>query len=272
MKIYLSVDMEGITGVSSRDEVTMGEGAYRAAQQQMTAETAAAVRGALMAGAKEIWVKDAHWTGRNIEPTGLPSPDEARVRLIRGWSGHPFSMVEGLDETFDGVAFVGYHSAASRAGNPLSHTLASRLLAALRVNGELTSEFQLFAWAAALVQVPVLFLAGDEALCAEARGRAEGIATVATFQGRGAAILTEMPADSLVRIERGVAEAVRDRARKPIVALPEAFKVRITFRDPAEAYRRSFYPGCRWEQDTDVTYETTDGFELLRLMKFMTLG
>ena len=270
MKIFISADMEGVAGVSARDEVTKGEVDYAAAQAQMTAEVRAASLGAFSAGASEVWIKDAHWTGRNLDPAGLPAPEGKRLRLIRGWSGHPFSMVQGLDATFEAVGFVGYHSSAARGGNPLAHTLSSRLLAAVRVNGELLSEFQIFSWAASTVGVRVGFLAGDRALCETARRMNETIVTVETFEGVGASIVTLPPLEAVQKIQEGMARAVRDKAGR-VLPLPKRFDVALEFHDHAEAYRRSFYPGARPEGDFGVGFQSENWFEVLRLLKFMTL-
>ena len=91
MKIYISADIEGITGIAHWDEATRDHPAYAEFQQRMTAETAAACEAALGSGAQAIVVKDAHGTGRNILAEQLPAP----TQLIRGWSGHPYGMVQG---------------------------------------------------------------------------------------------------------------------------------------------------------------------------------
>ncbi|MBC8401034.1 MAG: M55 family metallopeptidase, partial [Candidatus Marinimicrobia bacterium] len=96
MKIYISADMEGICGSTNWDEANKDKGDYREFQQQMTAEVVAACEGALAVGADEIMIKDAHATGRNIIAAELPP----KTQLIRGWSGHPYSMVQELDESF----------------------------------------------------------------------------------------------------------------------------------------------------------------------------
>ncbi len=269
MKIYLSVDMEGITAVASREEVTKGEHDYLAAQVQMTRETSAACEGAFSAGASEVLVKDAHWTGRNIEPTGLVAPEGKRISLIRGWSGHPFSMVQGLDESFDAVGFIGYHAGAASDGNPLSHTLSSRVIAKLTINGVVASEFLLFSYAASLVKVPVVFLSGDRKLCEAAKRINEGLVTVPTFEGQGASIVSSAPDESIRNIRLGMETAVRLR-RGRVLPLPKEFSVEVTFKDHADAYRKSFYPGAKQTGDFDVRFEASDYFEVLRMLKFMT--
>ena len=94
MKVYLSADMEGITGVTHWNEVDPDKPDYAQFQKRMTEEVVSACRGALDAGAEKILVKDAHYTGRNILPADLPEEAE----LIRGWSGHPYSMVQELEK------------------------------------------------------------------------------------------------------------------------------------------------------------------------------
>ena len=102
MKIYISADIEGITGVAHWDEATNDKPEFSEFQKQMTAEIKAACEGAFSAGATEIYVKDAHGTARNILASELPQ----EVKLIRGWSEHPFSMVQELDETFDTAMMI----------------------------------------------------------------------------------------------------------------------------------------------------------------------
>ena len=140
MRVFLSVDIEGVAGISHWDEATKTHADYARFQDQMMAEAVAACEGALAAGATAITIKDAHGTGRNLRAEGLPRPAE----LISGWSGHPMSMVQGLDETYDAAAFIGYHAKASDGGNPLSHTLTGRVHW-MSVNGQRMAEFHLHA-------------------------------------------------------------------------------------------------------------------------------
>src|SRR5689334_13641392 len=118
MKLYLSADIEGITGIAHWDEADKAHADYRWFQDRMNREVAAACEGALLGGARAITVKDAHGSGRNLLPDRMPAP----VALIRGWSGHPYSMMQELDDSYAAVAFVGYHSPSTSGGHPLSHT------------------------------------------------------------------------------------------------------------------------------------------------------
>ena len=96
MKIYISADIEGTTGITDWEEAGKGHPTYQEFRERMTEEVVAACEGAIEAGAKEILIKDAHDSGRNIIAGRLPDC----AKLIRGWSGHPFSMVQELDESF----------------------------------------------------------------------------------------------------------------------------------------------------------------------------
>ena len=196
MKIFVSADIEGITGITDWAEADLSRPDNAEFRDRMTAEVVAACEGAVAAGASEILVKDAHWTGRNLFAERLPR----QASLWRGWSGHPYSMVQGLDGSFAAALFVGWHSGGAKGGNPLAHTLSSGQLMGIRVNGQWVSEYQLHAWTAALEGVPVAFVSGDQALCDEVQALGTGATTVAVMRGHGAAVQSRHPAESLQRI------------------------------------------------------------------------
>jgi D-amino peptidase len=139
MKVFISADIEGITGVTHWQEIEHGQAEYQVAREQMTAEVAAACEGALQAGAQEIWIKDSHDTGRNLIANKLPR----EARLIRGWSGHPMMMLQELDSSFQAVLLVGYHSGAGAGKSPLEHTMDGSSLTAVKINGRSISEFMI---------------------------------------------------------------------------------------------------------------------------------
>jgi D-amino peptidase len=270
-KLFISADMEGLACVSHWDETNKAHpGEYGPARQQMTAEVAAACEGAYAAGVDAVVVKDSHWTGRNLDAQKLAAPEGKSLRLVRGWSGHPYSMVQGLDESFDALAFVGYHSAAGRGGNPLAHTMSFSRLARVELNDALVSEFLVFSYAAALAGVRVTFLSGDAALCEEAERQVEGIVTVATFHGQGPSITSMTPTEAVSRIRDGINRAIAGKAGR-VLPLPKEFNMRLTFTSGAEAYRKSFYPGARLVSDTQVEFGATQYFEILRFLGFMIM-
>lgn len=264
MKIYISADIEGIAGIAHWDQARPEEPAYRELAERMTDHVAAACEGALAAGADELLVKDAHGPARNIVPDRLPR----EARIIRGWSGHPFLMVEHLDETFDAVVMIGWHSRAGSGGNPLAHTLSSSAVARLEVNGAPVAEFHLYGWAAASVGVPVALVSGDEALCAEVKAANPAIATVPVLAGTGAGTVSLHPDVARDRIRDGVREALAGDLGDRVLALPERFEVVVRFHDAERAWRASFWPGAELVDDHSVRYVAPSIFETLRPLGF----
>ena len=264
MKIYLSADIEGITGIADWAEADLAHADNAQFRERMTAEVAAACEGAVAAGATEILVKDAHWTGRNLLAERLPR----QASLWRGWSGHPYSMVQGLDRSFAAAVFVGWHSGGAKGGNPLAHTLSSGGLLGIRVNGQWVSEFQLHAWTAALEGVPVAFVSGDEALCAEVRAMETGALTVDVMCGHGAAVHSRHPAESRERIREGVQRALSPLRARP-APLADCFEVQVVRKDARDAYRRAFYPGARLVDPVTIGFETREWLEVMRLLQFV---
>jgi len=265
MKIYISADIEGVTGITHWDETEKTKPDYQRFAQQMTREVKAACEGAIKAGVKEIWIKDAHDTGRNILADDLPKI----IRLVRGWSEHPFSMVQELDKTFDALLMIGYHSFSGSGANPLSHTLSSAKISSIRLNGESASEFLIHSYIAASMEIPVVFVSGDEGICMEARKINHNIRTVAVNKGIGNSTVSIHPQLALERIEEEVMSILKSDFRNCQIKLPEHFKIELSFRRHIQAYRSSFYPGIRQLSPTDLLFETEDYFEILRMLMFV---
>ena len=264
MKVYISADMEGITGTTHWDEVDKKTSDFKEFQEQMTAEVAAACEGALNAGVKEIWVKDAHASARNIILLKLPK----EVRLIRGWSDHPFQMVQDLDETFDATLMIGFHSPAGSGENPLAHTMTGRV-AHIKINEVYASEFLLHTYAAALKNVPVVFVSGDEGLCEEAKSLIPPIVTVAVKHGKGDSTINIHPQLAVEKIREGVQRALEGDVSRCEVPMPEHFSVEIKYKEHMKAYRASFFPGAELKDSHTIDFESDDYFEVLRLILFV---
>lgn len=263
-KVFISADIEGITDVVSWGETVPDGHMYSEAARQMSLEVAAACRGAFAAGAEEIVVRDGHDNAMNIDHNILPRG----VRLIRGWGGTVLSMLEGLDESFDGVIYIGYHSEAGSDKNPLAHTSIYPKLAHVWVNGERMSEFMKNSYNAACLGVPVLFISGDEAICEHAAGRIPGIGSVAVKTGLGESCCSIHPADACDLIEKGVKEAVEKKMGGHI-ALPKDIVLRIEYQKQADALAASVYPGVEQISERTVEYKARDVKDMMVTYNFI---
>jgi len=162
MKILIATDMEGITGVTTWDQVTPGHAEYARFRKLMTQDVNAAIRGAYDAGADEVIVADGHWNGSNI----LIEELDPRAKLNSG-SPSPFSMMQGIDESIDGVMFIGYHARNGSPNAVLDHTWSSKTVANVWLNDILTGEYGLNAAVAGHFGVPVIMASGDQTACAQ---------------------------------------------------------------------------------------------------------
>jgi len=171
-KVYISVDMEGISGVSGADQTSAGQPEYGRSRKLMAEDANAAIRGAFAGGATEVLVNDSHGGQRNLLPEDL----DPRARLI----SHSFKrhgMMEGLDETFHAVIFIGYHAKAQAPRGLFAHT-GSGVVRDLRINGQSVGEGGMNALLAAWYGVPVVLVTGDDVAVEEVRGRVPGITGV----------------------------------------------------------------------------------------------
>lgn len=263
MKIYISADIEGVTGICHWNEAEKEHSDYAEFRQQMTKEVVAACQGAIDAGATELMIKDAHETGRNLILEQLPE----NARVIRGWSGHPLSMVQELDSSYAGLIMIGYHTASGLGGNPLSHSMSTHI-DSIRINGEIVTEFHLHAWAAATMGVPVVFVSGDEELCQTVKKFNPNIVTWATQQGVGDSVISIHPILSIYHIEKQVRMALQEPLEIYQTPLPDSFRLEVRFHKHQRAYRDSFYPNARLKDPQTVVLETNDFFEVMRFLLF----
>ena len=161
-KIYISSDMEGVVGAVTGEQLGPSGFEYQRFREFMTAEVNAAIEGARSAGAGEILVADSHGNGQNLLIDKLPKD----VKIVRSWP-RPLGMVGGLDDSFDGVIFLGYHASTDNLTGVRAHTFSSARLTSVKLNGTPVTEG---AWNAAIageLGVPVIMVAGDDATIEE---------------------------------------------------------------------------------------------------------
>ncbi|MBQ2816867.1 MAG: M55 family metallopeptidase [Clostridia bacterium] len=179
MKIFIAVDMEGISGINCPDYVLKDRRLYPAGQRLMTKDVNAAVAGCFDAGADEVIVADIHSSSGNI----LVEELDERALLIAGSPYNP--RFPFLDRSVDGMFLMGYHAMAGTYRGNLEHTMSSAAWHKFCVNGVPYGEFESDAELAAEAGVPVIFASGDDKLCEEAAAWLPGIETAMVKQGLG---------------------------------------------------------------------------------------
>lgn len=232
MKVYISVDMEGVAGVVTADQLLPSGFEYERFRHFMTDETLAAVRAAKEAGATEIVVSDSHGNGENLLIEEFPKD----VRIVRAWPRHG-GMMAGLDSSFSAAIFIGYHASTTNPTGVRAHTFSSAHYARVALNGNAVTEGEFNAAYAGAKGVPVIFASGDDAAVAEIKSRLGNIEIIETKKSlsfHSAETLT--PAASCDKIFAGVKTAMgRLHDFRPyVIKTPVTFE--ITFKNymPAE--------------------------------------
>jgi D-amino peptidase len=263
LKVFISVDMEGIGGIGTPAMTSPSGKDYATGRALMTAEVNAVVDAVFAHGPAEILVNDSHGDMQNLLHTEL----DPRVRYIQG-SIKPYGMAQGLDSTFDGVIFVGYHARAGTEDGFIAHT-GSGTVAGLWINGNEVGEGGLNAIYAGALGVPVLVASGDQAFGREIRALVPGIRTVATKQAVGSVVAILIHPDSVrAQLREQVRAALEERAAKPL-ASSRPVTVRLRFDTTTRADIVEVIPGVRRVDGTTVEWQAPsmrEAYPMIRLM------
>ena len=259
LKVFISVDMEGLAGVVSGSEVSATGPDYAHFRAIMAGETNAAIDGAFRAGATEVLVRDSHGDKRNL----LPGDVDPRARLLRGASTGPKNMMEGVDSTFDAAVFIGYHAKAGTPNAILEHTSNGNVID-FSINGVSLPEAGYNALTAGLYGVPVVFIAGDRAVVDQVRGLVGPIGGVAVKQEIGDASLGLSPRSAQDEIRRGVEQAVRERANVKAYKLAAPYAMTLKVKQ-----ERPLHPGAQKTRDGEFTYTSPDLLAVLAAFNAM---
>lgn len=248
LKVFISVDMEGLAGVVTGSDVNPTGPDYAHFRAIMAAETNAAIEGAFRAGATDVLVRDSHGSKQNL----LPADVDPRARLLRGASTGPRNMMEGIDSTFGAVVFIGYHAKAGTPNAILEHTSTGNVVD-LSINGVSLPEGGYNALVAGLSGVPVVFVAGDGAVVDQLRGLLGPIEGVAVKREINDASLGLSPKQAQDAIRTGVEQALRNRARaKPYrMAGPYSMVLKVK-------QERPLYPGVQRTREGEFTFASND--------------
>lgn len=254
MRVFISVDMEGIAGVVHWADTKLEGVEYERARHWMTGEANASIEGALQAGATEVVVNDSHGHMRNLLAEDL-HPD---AQLVRG-SLKPLSMMQGLEPGFDAAFLVGYHAMAGVGGGILNHTFIGSMVAALRLNGQPVGEVGYNTAVAGAMQVPVVLVTGDDALAHEVQEQlpwAERVVVKHGYTSWSARNVSPQKACELIRDGAQRALQRLDEMRLPQLDPPIRFEAQF-FR-PVYADLAGFIPGAERIDGTTVAYTAPD--------------
>ncbi len=264
IKVFISVDMEGIWGVVHGDQVSAEGRDYGTARKWMAGDVNAVIEGLLEAGATEIVVNDSHGSMRNILADDL----NPKVSLITG-SPKPLSMMQGIDNSFDACVFVGYHAKAGTASSILDHTYSGATIRSIKVNGLELPELGLNAAIAAAFGVPVIMLSGDSETCNQAKSILGGeVVTVAVKEscGRFAAKLLPLE-EARKRLRQGAKEALLKRNRISPLRLSAPYNFELEFHNSNHAEMPALVSQVKRTGPRSVAFTAEDFIEGFKLMR-----
>jgi D-amino peptidase len=264
MKVFISIDIEGIACVVARDDTKLEGVEYERARKWMTGEANAAIEGALEAGATEIVIADSHGHMRNL----LADELNEKALLVRG-SPRPGAMMEGLDDSYDAAFLVGYHSQAGARG-VLSHTYLGGTIYNIRLNGKTVGEPGFNAALAGHYGVPVALACGDNTLEAEVKEIMPWTETVVTkwaLSTLSAKNLTPQASQKKIKAAAKVALG-KLSSMKPLV-FEKPVRLEIDFIQAFSTGLVADIPGVERTGGRSIVYTGTSMLDVMRTLRLM---
>jgi D-amino peptidase len=268
LKVYISADMEGITGVASADQLGPGSFEYEKAREWMTAEVLAAIAGAREAGATEFVVSDSHGNGQSLLIDRFPS--DVPVVIVRSFP-RPLQMMEGIDSSFAAVIFIGYHASTSSLAGVRAHTISSALLTRVALNGVAQTEAGLNAAIAAHFGVPVVMITGDDQIVAESKqrfGNIEGVVVKRAIGFHSAATMTPAVAQGNIRQRAKIAVERRGEMKPYAMSRPVTLDVSMKNYRPVELL--GYLPNVQRVDSHTIRFVGKDIVEVSKFIEFIT--
>ncbi len=266
IKVFISVDMEGIGGVVTAEQLSPSGFEYAKFREYMTAEVLAAIAGAREAGATEFVVADAHGNMQNLLIDRFP----AGVTIIRG-SPRPLMMMEGIDSTFSAAMFIGYHSATTNSQGVRAHTISSATFSAVKLNGVAMSESAINATIAGHFGVPVVMVSGDEQAVGEVQkmlGTVEGAIVKRSISFHAAAVMTPESSQALIRA-KAKAAIFRVKDFRPTTATGP-FRLELSYKSYTPAEMMAYMPGVERVDSHTVRFSARSIIDISRFIEFAT--
>ena len=264
-KVHISVDMEGVGGVVTGEQLGPTGFEYGRFREFMTKEALAAVEAAKNAGATEVIVGDSHGNGQNLLIDQFPQD----VKIIRSWPRR-LGMMAGVDETVDAAIFIGYHAGTNNAAGVRAHTFSSANLTRVALNGTNVTEGSWNAAIAGHFNVPVLMISGDDAAIAEVRkviGNIEGAETKRSLGFHSAMTLTPQAAAAL--IQQRVRAAMGRRAEFKPFKVQTPVSVEVSFKNYMPAEILAYLPLFERIDSHSIRFRAKDMVEASAIMNFI---
>jgi len=265
LKIYISADMEGVVGAVTAEQLGPDGFEYSRFRKFMTAEVNAAINAARDAGAAEILVSDSHGNGQNLLIEELPDD----VKIVRSWP-RELGMMQGIDESFDGVIFIGYHSSTTNTRGVRAHTMSSANITSLKLNGIPMSEGSMNAAIAGHFGVPVIMVSGDDAAVAENRaviGDIEGAVVKWAESFHSATTLTPEAAYEVIASTTRSAIGRINRFEPFVLDTPIKIELSLKHYRPVELL--AYLPGFERLDSHTIGYTAKDIIEASRFLAFV---
>lgn len=266
MKIYISADMEGVVGVVTAEQLGPQGFEYQRFREFMTNEVNAAIDAAFTGGATEIVVSDSHGNGQNLLIEKLPK----NITLVRAWP-RPLMMMQGIDESFAGAIFIGYHSSTTNPEGVRAHTMSSATLADVKLNGISMPEAGINAAIAGHFNVPVIMVSGDDAAVKEITGllgNIEGAVVKWNYGFHSAKTIMPEAAYELIREKVGKAMSRINEFKPYKVKTPVRLDVQFKNYRPAEVL--SYLSIVERTDAHSIRFQGKDMIETSKFLEFLT--
>lgn len=264
-KIYISADLEGVNGVVYPQQLEPSNESYKYAQKQQNKELNCIIEALIQAGVEHITLNDAHGSMNNI----IISDINSKVELITG-KPKPVSMLYGLDETYDGVIFAGYHAAAGSDTGVLAHTF-SHIYKKIKLNNNPIGEIELNAIYAGIKNVPVILITGDYAACQEAKLSLGDVNFVCVKKAISTTAAICRPEDELfLELTEKTLHSVNNAKNKSVFISNPPYKLEIDFVDRRMADVAQLLPCVEKLSESAIIYESDNYENIYKFLQFIT--
>ena len=265
-KLYISADLEGVVGAVTGEQLGPSGFEYNRFREFMTGEVNAAIQAARAAGATEILVADSHGNGQNLLIEKLPKD----IKVIRSWP-RPLGKIEGIDRSFDGVIFTGYHTSTDNLKGVRAHTFSSARITSVKVNGKVMSEGSWNAAIAGEFGVPVIVVAGDDAAVDEVIsliGNAEGAVVKESISFHSAKSLHPEAAYDLIAEKTSI--AVKNIKKYKPYKIKGPVTVSVSFKHYQPSQILSYVKMFKRTDSHTIEYKAKDMIEASYIMRMLT--